>query len=449
MTRLIALLAAIMFFSAGNAATVAALRVGAASVALEADDLMPIAGGILARFVKGQEGELRATAFVLEKPGSACLAIVSCDVLMLTRDLVDPVVAEIEESCGIPAANVLVHTTHTHHAPSTIRVHGYGRDETFCRRMQEGIVKAVAAAKERLADSLFTFQLGQEGTVGINSRLRLADGTIYWTGPRDDAVGPSGPFDPDLPVLAFRSPGGQLQALLYGHSTHTIGALDSSKRSPAFYGLVAQDLEKELGGTAAFLEGASGSTHNYLPPRESFARIKQAVLKTFAEAQPRNVDRLAAMKRPFTFRVRTFDEAAEEKAVGDYCNKRLGRSAEPIIEVFRKMRKELASQQGDERITWLQVLQIGDVALAAVPAEFFTKFGLEIKKRSPFASTVVVELSNDWIGYLPDREAHQLGGYQVWTGLHSYAEPGTGERIVDEVISMLEELKRADPLGRG
>ena len=44
---------------------------------------------------------------------------------------------------------------------------------------------------------------------------------------------------------------------------------------------------------------------------------------------------------------------------------------------------------------------------------------------------------------VPERVwAYKLGGYQVWTGYHSYAEPGTGERMVGEVVSLLEELKR-------
>ncbi len=96
--------------------------------------------------------------------------------------------------------------------------------------------------------------------------------------------------------------------------------------------------------------------------------------------------------------------------------------------------------QGQSRTTWIQTILIGDVALVGVPAEFFTKLGQDIKRRSPFEHTYVAELSNDWIGYLPDREAHELGGYQVWTGLHSYAEAGTGERMVDRVVGMLEEL---------
>ena len=45
------------------------LRVGAAAVNLEADDSMVIAGGIGPGKAQGQEGELRVTAVVVEKPG--------------------------------------------------------------------------------------------------------------------------------------------------------------------------------------------------------------------------------------------------------------------------------------------------------------------------------------------------------------------------------------------
>jgi hypothetical protein len=104
------------------------------------------------------------------------------------------------------------------------------------------------------------------------------------------------------------------------------------------------------------------------------------------------------------------------------------------------MRRALAPQRGQERETWLQVVRIGDVALVGVPAECFTQLGLDLKNRSPFRHTYVAELANDWIGYLPDLTGHKLGGYQVWTGYHSYVEPGTGERLVDELVTMLREL---------
>ncbi len=419
------------------------VRVGAAAAEFEAHDGMEIAGSILAGKATGQEGRLRAVAVVLDKAGSSKIAIVACDILMFTRDFLDAAAAEIEKTTGIPAAHVLINCTHTHHAPSTVRVHGYDRDENFCREVQRKIVKAVQDANTNLSrdEGRFLFHAGREDTVGMNSRLLLDDGTILWIGDRSAAVRPTGPFDPELPVLAFRDSAEKLRALIFNHSTHTIGTLRPGRRSPGFYGLAAQELEEQFGGVVSFLEGASGSTHNLaVSPPDAKNRIRDAVRDALAKAQPIAVDKLAALKRPFSFRVRKFDEAAEDAAVSSYCQKRAAARADSTIEVFRKMRKELASKQGETRTTWLQVMRIGDVAIVGIPAEFFTKLGLDIKNRSPFRRTYIAELANDWIGYVPDADAFKLGGYQVWTGFHSYVEPGTGERMVDEAVAMLSEL---------
>lgn len=418
------------------------LRVGAAAVNVVADPSMVIGGGIHGGTLADQEGELRAVAVVLEKAGSPKMALVACDVLMLTRDQLDPVVERITAATGIPSEAILINATHTHHAPSTVTVHGYPRDEVFSRRMQEAIVAAVKQANDKLPDgeSQFCFRLGEESSVGQNSRLLLADNTIFWIGPRDDTVRPTGPFDPELPVLAFKAPDGKPRAVIFNHSTHTIGTRKPA-RSPSFYGLAAQELEQELGGTFCFLEGASGSTHNLtLNADEMITRIKAAVLAALAQAEPRDVASLKAIKRPFKYKVRTFDEATEDTQVGTYCRRRAPDGAEGIIEVFRRQREVLAPHQGEERETWLQAIVIGDVALVGVPAEFFTVLGQDIKRRSPYRYTYVAELANDWIGYLPDRKAFELGGYQTWTGLHSLAEPGTGEAVVDRVVEMLHEI---------
>jgi neutral ceramidase len=424
-------------------APAATLHVGAAAVELEAADDMVIAGGITPGKAAGQEGKLRAVAVVLEQPPSGKLAIVACDVLMMTRGHLDPVAREIEKTTGIPFANILVNCTHTHHAPSTMVLHGYGLDETFVKRVQRGIVKAVQEAHANVSkdDCRFFFHLGEEKTVGQNSRQLLADGQIYWIGPRTNFVRATGPFDSELPVLAFRDPADKLRALIFNHSTHTIGTRLPGRRSPSFYGLAAQELETELGGTFCFLEGASGSTHNLsLSADEMARRVQQAVRDALAHSTARPVARLASIKRPFKFRVRNFDEAREDEAVTGYCRKYAGAYSDTVIAVFRDMRKTLAPQRGQERETWLQVLLVGDVAIAGVPAEYFTQLGLDIKNRSPFRNTCVAELANDWIGYLPNLEGHKLGGYQVWTGYHSYAEPGTGERMADEIVTMLKEL---------
>jgi hypothetical protein len=275
----------------------------------------------------------------------------------------------------------------------------------------------------------------------MNSRWLLKDGEITWSF-AGEKVRPTGPFDPQLPVLAFGPAKDDLRAVIFNHSTHTIGTLAGGVRSPSFYGLAAQALEGELGGVICFLEGASGSTHNLnSSTAEAVERVKASVRSAVEAVEERPVTRVAAIKRPFRFRVHTFDEAVEDEKVVRYTRKYYGDAAERTIDIFREMRKELKPQQGQERETWLQAILVGDVAIVGVPAEYFTVLGLDIKKRSPFPHTYVAELANDWIGYLPDREGHGLGGYQTWMGLHCYAEVGTGERVADEIVAMLKELK--------
>jgi putative membrane-bound dehydrogenase-like protein len=424
------------------------VRVGAAAVNLQSDESMPLAGYLEDRFTKEQEGDLRAVAVVVEKPGAGKVAIVACDVLWVTRAIVDVATMEIERTTGIPASHVLVNATHSHHAPGTAPAHAFGWSEKFANEVRRAVVKSVQDANARLADASFYFKLGEECTVGANSRLLLRDGNVSWLNPMGEAgdfVQPTGPFDPQLPVLDFRAPDGRMLALIYNHSTHTIGTRSGRDvRSAGFYGLAAQDLERELGGVVNFLEGASGSTHNVrgVTVPVAIERLKRAVLNARTNAEARSVARIAAIRRPFTYRVRQFDEVVEAAKVDRYTAAYAKTSAARIGEIFATARRELRPHQGEERTTWLQVILIGDVAIVGVPAEYFTALGLDIKRRSPFPNTFIAELANDWIGYLPDREGHRLGGYQTWTGLHSYAEPGTGERVADEAVKMLEELAR-------
>jgi putative membrane-bound dehydrogenase-like protein len=431
------------------------LRVGASAVNLRSDGTMVIAGGIEPHYAAEQEGELRAVAVVVERPGQAKLAIVACDVLWVPRDLADAAVAEIERKTGIPANHVLINATHTHHAPSTAPAHGFGVVPEFRDELQRGIVRAVNEANARLedGDAQFFFHLGREDTVGSNSRQLLEDGGITWGGQQlpSDKARPTAPFDPQLPVLDFRDAAGKTRALVFNHSTHTIGTRSGRDvRSPSFYGLAAQELEKELGGVVSFLEGASGSTHNVapvVPVPECIDRLKAVIRDARSKATAHPVAQLAGIRRPFKFRVRHFDEAEEDAKIARYMTKYAPQSSDRVREVFANMRRQLRDRQGAEQETWIQAVVIGDVAIVGVPAEYFTVLGVDIKRRSPFEHTYVAELANDWIGYLPDREGHQLGGYQTWMGLHCYAEEGTGERIVDEVVELLDELA-ADGKGK-
>ena len=432
------------------------LRVGAAAVNLKADARMVLAGMLEARYADTQEGELRAISVVCEKPGDSKIAIVTCDVLWIPRDIIDRALVEIEKKTGIAPGNILVNATHTHYAPSTSAAHDFGVSRRWCEELRRGIIRSVVEANKKLkgGDCRFYFHLGEEKTVGANSRLLLPDGNITWINPRRESAGkgkPTGPFDPQLPLLDFRGADGKSLAMIWNHSTHALGTLSRSViRSPSFYGLATQELEKEMGGVVSFVSGASGSTHNIggVPTAVCIKRLKSAVKDARSKARRRAVDRLASIKRPFKYRVRRFDDAREDAKIRKYCTKYTPNQTGYIRKVFEKMRKKLAAHQGKQRETWIQAMVVGDVAIVGVPAEYFTSLGVDIKKRSPYKYTYVAALANDWIGYLPDRKAHELGGYQTWMGLHSFAEIGTGERMANEVVAMLGTLAKKSKTAR-
>ena len=158
--------------------------------------------------------------------------------------------------------------------------------------------------------------------------------------------------------------------------------------------------KRQWGAPVCFLEGASGSTHNggrSVP--DVIENLKRDVTEGVDAATPREVKRIAAVKRPFRYKVRTFDEATEDQKVTDYMTAHAAGAFDFVTKVFREARAAVKPQQGEERETFVQVILIGDVALVGVPAEYFTELGMDIKRRSPFPETYIAELANDWIGY--------------------------------------------------
>ena len=86
----------------------------------------------------------------------------------------------------------------------------------------------------------------------------------------------------------------------------------------------------------------------------------------------------------------------------------------------------------------VQVFRLSrDVAVVCLPGEVFVELGLAIKQASPFATTLVVELSNDCPEYVPTRKAFTEGSYET---VNSRIAPGGGERLVEAAVRLLKAL---------
>jgi len=77
------------------------------------------------------------------------------------------------------------------------------------------------------------------------------------------------------------------------------------------------------------------------------------------------------------------------------------------------------------------------VAVVALPGEIFVELGLAIKQASPFRTTLVVELANDYPSYVPTKKAFAEGSYET---VNSRVQPGTGERLVETATALLKAL---------
>ncbi len=426
------------------------LRASAAAVPIPVHD-ESAATGILA---PNQEAELRAAALALDAGERLC--VVATDTLIVPPRVIAAANERIESELGVPVSHQLICATHTHHAPGTIDFLGCRPDEAFCDRLGEAIVEAArracAGLEEPGAEAELLFAQSQEATVGGNSRYLLRDGTIAWRSYRwEDVIRPTGPHDVDMPVLALRRPSGQIISIVFSHAVHNIGALTPGMLSPGFYGLAAQELERRHGAVTLFLPGAFGSSHNTgrfgttpnplaVSPAECVFRVVEAVEEGLRLSQPVTVPPLRVIRRPFTWQMRTFDEAAEAAAVKYWTETYEPQHAEALQRVFADMRAEMAPLQGTQRQAPLQAIRLGEVALACLPGEIFARLGLDLRRRSPFRHTYVIGLANGTIGYVGDRRAYDQGGYQLWAGLHSPSAPGTGEAMITQALQMLREL---------
>lgn len=405
-----------------------------------------------------QEAPLRASALLIA--GEAPICIVSCDMIALMKDSAEEIAKTIEATCGVPFDNTLVTATHTHHAPRPMPVYLTPRNEEVCRRTVAAAIAAGQRAKANLdaagesGEAELIYALGQEGTVGENSRWVMKDGQVsWWKHDEADMVRPTGPHDPDLPVVALRRASGKLAGAVFCHGTHNIGTLSPEPRviSPGFFGLAAQELEREHGAPFLFVPGAFGSSHrreSYVKAPEAMTRVVNAVNETLGRARPMPQSPMVCVKRPFTCQYRHFDEAQADSAVSRWARRWFdAKGAEGLERTYRDVRKVMAKLSGQTFETTLHVIRIGEIAVAGVPGEMFARLGLEIRRRSPFRHTIVVGLSNDEVGYIPDRKGYEDGGYQTWVCGHSQLEPGTGETMVETMLSMLEEIHAAPASG--
>jgi len=397
-----------------------------------------LAGGLKPRESTGVNTPLKSKAVVFEA-GDTAVAIISVDLCVLGAEFVDTSIALIEERTGIPPANIMIAASHTHAGPYTSPIFGReeGIDRAYVALLPRYIADSATIAYQGLLPAEVGAASGQEATAGHYRRVKLKTGNVRNTWMKldpDEIVGPVGEIDPEVGVLLTRTDDGDTLSVVFNYSLHANchdnrALVDASYPTP-----VARRVENEIGGTVSYTAGACANIN----PVGGVERVAQvladAVLNTIGKIDTTSDVTLCAKKATVELPLRDFSWLRIDAIRRDWPE-----GEDVFTEEWRYLH-----ESGERSVTTsVQVLAVNDTAFVGVPGELFVELGREIKERSPFEHTYIVELANDYVGYIPTRAAFDEGGYEVLDARSSKVGPEAGEIVVEECVRLLNAVSSA------
>lgn len=416
--------------------------------------------------------------------GATQIAFAVVDNVGVPRVVCDEAKRLIAEFTPLPRSHVLISATHTH-SGGTARER-VGSDEEirdgftgpvlqlapYQQFLARRIADSVRNALQRLEPARIGWGSGGEPGQVFNRRWHVRSeasrrnpfggvDTVRMN-PRpaspDDLIKAAGPTDAEIAFLSVQSPGGRPIAVLANYSLHYVGGVPPGAISGDYFGVFDHRLAEMLDGEKAdppfvgiMSNGTSGDINNInvlnrgtpMAPYEKMRRVANAVAAEVYRAYQ------TTLHHEWVKLDARYDELALEPrrptaGMIDYAKRKL---AEPAggtpwhANEKTYARSVLTALNAPAVLQFpLQVFRIGEVCIAAVPAETFAEAGLEIKGRSPFAQAFTISHANGAYGYLPTVGQHRLGGYETWLGTNR-VEIGASPKIVTRLIEMMQEMR--------
>jgi len=423
---------------------------------------------------------LHVRAIALEH-GEGRVVIALVDAIGVGREMADEAKAIAARKTAWQPEEMLVCGTHTHSAPK-------GGDTSpgriaYERLRREGLARALVQAIESLQPAKVGFAVDLEPSEVYNRRWYLKPGTmdknpygqfdqVRTNPPRELLLKPAGPTDPEVCVVDVRTRRGRPLGLIANYALHYVGGVPRvtepdgrvvNMASADYFGEFARRMPYRIGGSnppedfvAMMTNGASGDINNIdfyqtRPPRAPFEQIGIVAQKTAdaayrATKQIEHYDEaplIAVRQREVTLRYRRpspeeVDNAKQLLALSaaerNAINRRTTQYAQGTLRMADPNHPETES-------VIVQAIRIGGQAIVSMPFEVFVEIGLEIKQRSPFARTFLIELANGGYGYLPTPQQHTLGGYETWLGTNKVQEDAS-VILTENLLEMLDELSK-------
>ena len=459
-----------LFLFSGLTASAATFRAGVATVDISPTEFPRIiAGGFLEGRGEKLADKLFVRSFVLDD-GKMKIAFAIVDTCMMEQTLIDEAKGIAAKQCGIPVDRMMVSATHTHSAPAAMGCLGTRKDTVYAKFLTPKIAEAIVAANAALQPARIGWGSYDDWEHTHNRRwIRLPGKEVVDpfgqpTGRANmhpgylskDVVGPSGPVDPQLSVIALQTLDGKPLGVLANYSQHYFG---TGPISADYYGHFCRHLAAKMGqqgdGNGPFVCAMSQGTSGDQMWMDYGAEKKTITIDHYAsEVADSAVKALQTVKYVDHAPLGMIEKTLELNCrVPD--EKRLAWAlpiAAKIVNDVPKSKEEVYAREAlilherQKTSVKLQAIRIGDLSIATLPNEVYAITGLKLRLMSPFGTHFNIELANGATGYIPPPEQHTLGGYTTWpartAGLEVKAEPQMVDQLSKSIASLTNDKKR-------
>ena len=386
--------------------------------------------------------------------GDRTLLLFTFDLIGFTLDHLVHLRNRTAAATGVPGANQMWTCTHTHGGPETGVLPGMGeKDSSYLASVEEAAVAAAIEALDRMVTANLWLSRG-ESYVGANRR----SAAFRPRGPEDGHIDD---IDAAVVVAEFRGADGNPIVTLVNYSCHPTGSRESVSTSD-YPGHMRRTVSAATGAPCTYVNGAGGDVNQRFDgagyrsvsnARHHGVALGRTVLDLRSQLRPSITAHAASASTPADLHYAdpiSQTEARRILAEGQHAVEATTGTAQRLRIQWHQVdfaQRVLDWQRSDgpNLTVDIQALRVGDLALVAIPSEFFSADGRALRAQTPSPELVVAGWSNGLVGYTPTRRATATGGYEVddahrWYGHPATWDPVSGDNLRSAALNSIGQL---------
>lgn len=376
--------------------------------------------------------------------------LISLDISVLATEQAKQYREILAAQTNIAADNIIITAIHTHSAPNTKGVYGWGdMDDAY---MGDILLPALQEAAKEAVGNLVPAGMGigmAYSKAGINRRERR-NGKVFL------GQNPEGAFDPKMYMLTFSAVDGKPIVNMIHYGAHATACGPGPEITRDWPGYMIDAVEAYTGIPTVFFNGAEGdtgprisngrTTGNITYVEEAGVIAGKDALKAWENVQPvAHVDLavytedISLLYDPLPTKeevVKTLAELSGKELIG--TDNTLKARCEGILAFYESGEPEETSWKFRQTVA-----KIGPVAIVPYPFEMFCEIAMKQQETSPFPYTLCLSDGNGTECYLPTEEEIPYGGYEIESFKRQRVfvfRDDTDKRIVAENQRLLQKL---------